>query len=305
MRLAVDPAVSSKSRRWPIVALAAALGALGLLVFMGLPRLSQPAGDASPTIAANTSTEAKPAPAGDGARSANLATHARHKHSHAVSKALQLDGPDYLEFARHWYAAPQTDSKGLFAATRTPIVADASCSARNEIKFATLESAIQAGVGVQSTQPLPMDALVQQVTQFWQLNGWYYQLSAAWDKDIPATYRVHYLRSREPAFGGEIERLPLQASDGIDAPALAQLLDSMPRTAEAQGATRGARIVHLLLAADDGDALQDMKILNGRPTSWMFGYGHCRTRNDGVAFCKCTDPATAHSHETAQHRVID
>ncbi len=230
--------------------------------------------------------------------------HKGHKHSHMVSPALQLAGPEYLEMHDRWFESPVMAGTQRFAATATPLSVDPSCARRAEMQHPTMESSIRSTIGVDTTQLIPLDALVQQVSQFWQHAGWYYQISARWEKDIPATYTLEHYRTRQADFQGVVERLPI-ANEPVDALSMAAKIDETLADAETRGAVRGARLVHLLIGGEEGDTLQDLKISNGRPIAWMFGYGHCRTKNDGTAFCACVDPATASKEQKHEHRVID
>jgi hypothetical protein len=237
--------------------------------------------------------------------SASTSQQKTRKHSHMLSPALQLAGPQYLEMHDRWFESPAMAGPQRFAMTATPLSVDSSCTRRAEMQHPTLESSIRSTIGVDTTQLIPLDALVQQASQFWQHDGWYYQLSARWEKDIPATYTLEHYRTRQADFQGVVERLPMTNSEPMDALGLAARIDETLVAAESRGAVRGARLVHLLIGGEDGDALQDLKISNGRPIAWMFGYGHCRTRSDSTAFCRCVDPATASKEAKDEHSVID
>lgn len=236
---------------------------------------------------------------------ANVAKPKTRKHSHMVSPALQLAGPEYLEMRDRWFEPPVMAGTQRFAATATPLSVDPSCARRAEMQHPTMESSIRSTIGVDTTQLIPLDALVQQASQFWQHAGWYYQLSARWEKDIPATYTMEHYRTRQADFQGVVERLPMANSEPMDALGMAAKIDETLADAESRGAIRGTRLAHLLIGGEEGDALQDLKISNGRPIAWMFGYGHCRTKSDGTAFCRCVDPATASKEAKDEHSVID
>ncbi len=227
------------------------------------------------------------------------------KHSHSVSRALQLEGPEYVDIRRGWFEPPRLESTQRFSPSSTPLSVDPSCTRRNEMQHASLETSIRKTVGVDTAQSIPLDALTQQVSQFWQRDSWFYQFSATWDKDIPATYTLEHYRTKQADFQGEVERLNVVDAGPMDAISMATRIEDALADAESRGAKRGARLVHLLLGGDEGDALQDLKIANGRPVAWMFGNGHCRLRNDGAAFCRCIDPTNATKEQKGEHSVID
>jgi hypothetical protein len=229
--------------------------------------------------------------------------HAHASHTHDVSPALKLEGSQYATVAQHWFDAPALQSAQRFAASTTPLVADTSCAQRPEMAYPTLEAAITQSTGMDLTQTTPTDALVQQITQFWQQDDWYYQLSAQWDKDSPATYRLNFFRAKQSDFAQDVEHLPLEQSEGVDIVSAGQRMDA--QLAQAAGAARGARVAHLLLSGAEGDALQDLKLVNGRPLAWMFGHGHCRVLQSGQAQCVCIDPHHTDAETLKSHRVMD
>jgi hypothetical protein len=227
------------------------------------------------------------------------------KHSHDISAALRLEGPEYIDIATRWFDPPVITKANQFVATSTPLNVDASCTRRGEMQYASLETSIRKSAGVDTTQPIPLDAIAQQVSQFWQHDGWFYQISAGWEKDIPAMYNLEYYRTRQADFQSGVERLPLANSTKLDALSMGERIDEIVAEAEAKGAKRGARMVQLLLGGSEGDSMQDLKIHNGRPVAWMFGYGHCRLRTDGKAYCKCVDAAKASQAQKGEYKVID
>lgn len=227
------------------------------------------------------------------------------KHSHSVSPELELVGSEYVELSNSWFDKPKLAAAQQFVASNTPISVDKSCSKRAEMTYPTLENSIRNSLGVDTTQTVPLDALTQQVSQFWQHDGWYYQFSATWEKDIPATYTLEHYRTKQADFQSAVERIAVKTSGVVDALAMAAKIEEVTAEAETRGAQRGARLVHMLLGGAEGDSLQDLKLSNGRPMAWMFGYGHCRLRADGTAFCKCVDPATATKEEHHDHKVRD
>ena len=247
--------------------------------------------------------------AGDLKASANVAAQhnklTKPKHSHSVSPELELVGSEYVEMSSSWFDKPKLAAAQQFVASNTPITVDKSCAKRAEMSYPTLENSIRNSLGIDTTQTVPLDALTQQVSQFWQQDGWYYQFSATWEKDIPATYTLEHYKTKQADFQNGVERIAVKTSGVIDALAMAAKIEEMTTDAEARGAKRGARLVHMLLGGAEGDSLQDLKLSNGKPLAWMFGYGHCRLRADGTAFCKCVDPATASKEEHDDHKVVD
>ena len=227
------------------------------------------------------------------------------KHSHSVSPELELVGSEYVEMSSSWFDKPKLAAAQQFVASNTPITVDKSCAKRAEMSYPTLENSIRNSLGIDTTQTVPLDALTQQVSQFWQQDGWYYQYSATWEKDIPATYTLEHYKTKQADFQSGVERIAVKSAGVIDALAMAAKIEEMTTDAEARGAKRGARLVHMLLGGTEGDSLQDLKLSNGKPLAWMFGYGHCRLRADGTAFCKCVDPATASKEEHDDHKVVD
>jgi hypothetical protein len=238
-------------------------------------------------------------------RARSTAKAARAAHSHGISAALQLEGVMYPELSAMWFDAPSFVGPDRFAASETPLQVDASCAGRTELKHRSFEAAIKATVALDTTQSVPTDALVQHVSQFWQHDGWFYQMSARWDKDIPATYVIEHFRSQHSDFEKQVERIASPQEPNADILSVRAKIDSVVEQAEHGGARRGSRLVHVLLGGQEGDALQDLKIKNGRPIDWMLGHGRCRVNNDGNAFCRCVDATQATEQQKHEHSVID
>jgi hypothetical protein len=248
-----------------------------------------------PVEQAEQSAHATPASAGK--------AHADTHHTHEVSPALKLEGNQYKQLTQYWFEAPVLQNAQQFAPSSTPLAVDQNCAQRPEVAHSTLEAAITTSTGIDLTQTTPTDALVQQLTQFWQQEGWYYQLSAQWDKDSPATYRLNFFRAKQSDFANDVERLPLEQSEGVDIVAAGQRMDT--QVAKVTGQARGARVAHVLLNGAQGDAMQDLKLVNGQPMAWMFGHGHCRVTQAGQAQCVCIDPQQSSAEAKKSHQVID
>jgi hypothetical protein len=70
---------------------------------------------------------------------AHAGKHTHGKHSHAISPALYLDGPEYVEMRSRWFDPPTwtNASPRAFAASSTPLSVDKSCAKRSEMQFAS------------------------------------------------------------------------------------------------------------------------------------------------------------------------
>ena len=234
-----------------------------------------------------------------------------HAHSHEIPEELDFSSDTDFRQREHWYEPASVDAEGNYLERATPMQLDASCANRPELAHATLESAIQAELGLSLKQATPDDVLVEEIAQFWQHDGQYFQISGRWDKDIPASYRVNHFKSRTADFSSDVEHLQLPGDangftppDVFDVLTLGRYIDDVLAQAQQRGASPGARLVHLLPSG--GDETLDLKLNNGRVVSWMFGNGRCQLRTTGDAYCRCAAVShPPHTENKEPYRVID
>jgi hypothetical protein len=236
------------------------------------------------------------------------------EHAHEIPAALDFSSSSDFHQREHWYEAAELDANGRYLARATPLELDASCAQRKELAHPTLEAAVNAELGITLQDVTPDDVLVEEIAQFWQQDGFYYQLSGRWDKDMPAAYELNHFRSGSADFSADVEHLPLPAdasgaapTGSIDVLSLGRYIDSVLALAQTQGASPGARLVHALPSA--GDETLDLKLNNGRVVSWMFGSGRCQLRTTGAAYCRCVasdqTPNTQTPENKEPYHVID
>jgi hypothetical protein len=236
----------------------------------------------------------------------------KHEHTHEIPEALDFSSSTDFRQREHWYEAAELAADGRYLARATPLELDASCVQRKELAHPTLEAAVNAELGITLQDVTPDDVLVEEIAQFWQQEGFYYQLSGRWNKDMPAAYELNHFRSRSADFSADVEHLPLPVdasgaspAGSIDVLSLGRYVDSVLALAQSQGASPGARLLHALPNA--GDETFDLKLNNGRVVSWMFGSGRCQLRTTGAAYCRCvvSDPQTQNPEDKESYHVID
>lgn len=263
-------------------------------------------------LSSRTTEKARTAPTPPASEAAKLETEQSEHHTHEVPIALNFSNDTDFRQQQHWYDAAQLDAEGRYLPRATPIQLDQSCAHYKELNHRTLESAIQAELGLTLTVPTPDDVLIEEIAQFWQHDGFYFQISGRWDKDIPASYQANYFRSSSADFRSNVEHLPLPATatrpapaGALDVIALGKYIDDVLAQAQKLGAKPGARLIHALPSG--GDDTQDLKLNNGRVVSWMFGPGRCQLRTTGDAYCRCVaDPNNPHETlDKESYRVID
>lgn len=231
-----------------------------------------------------------------------------HAHADLIVPAELV--PQLYAQRAHWYdPAPEAIS-----ADATPLQWHASCAHSPLSASNTLEALLKQLADWEWRDRTPDDILVEEIVQFWQHDGRYFQLAGRWQRDQPASYELTHFRADNPEMTLGVTQLPLpgDAPSAFDVLALGDYLDQSLRTVERQGAKRGARLLHAQPAGADG-AL-DLKLSNGQILSFAFGAGQCLRRNAGDAICHCSSPdadphsdaqASDHSPTEEPYRVVD
>jgi hypothetical protein len=234
------------------------------------------------------------------------------EHSHEAPEGLDFQSPDDFRQQAHWFETPNLGADGLFPIKQTPLQIDESCAGRTELSHASLEAALQANLGVDPREPAPDNILVEEIAQFWQLSGQYFQISGRWDRDMPPRYAIHHFSASDPQFSENVKNLPLPSAQEFVAPqsdldlqSLSEYFGRVITDAQSAGALIGSRLVHAM--PSPGDEAQDLKLNNGRVVSWMFGHGRCQLRTTGDAYCRCVSKSEVQPKSTEQEpfRVND
>jgi hypothetical protein len=234
------------------------------------------------------------------------------EHTHEVPEGLDFQSPDDFRQQAHWFEAPNLGADGLFPVKQTPMQIDASCAGRSELSHVSLEAALQANLGIDPREPTPDNVLVEEIAQFWQLSGQYFQISGRWDRDMPPRYVIHHFSASDPQFSENVKNLPLPSAQefvapqgGLDLQSLGEYFERTIQDAKSAGASIGSRLVHAM--PSPGDEAQDLKLNNGRVVSWMFGHGRCQLRTTGDAYCRCVSKSEVQPKSTEQEpfRVND
>jgi hypothetical protein len=282
-----------------LVKLTLALTVVAILLLLGLmwqyvPESKAPIVSVPSVPAANTQAEQS--------TRTSAAEKPRPVHAHEMPEGLDFDSPNDFRQQAHWFEAPVRDAAGLFTKQNTAMQIDASCAGRAELKHSSLEDAVQASLGVDVREAAPDNILVEEIAQFWQAEGKFFQISGRWDRDMPARYAMHHFSADDAAFSSNVKHLPLPNTPQLAAPTtavdvqtLGEYFDELMLSLQKKGAQIGSRLVHAM--PDAGDEAQDLKLNNGRIVSWMFGHGRCQRRTTGDAYCRCVADSTLPSTE--------
>lgn len=134
-------------------------------------------------------------------------------------------------------------------------------------------------------------------TQFWQYDGRYYQLTAVWDHDLPASYRIEFYRSVDKQMRHSIEQLSIADVDMQQADALTveyAFSDTVAAYKE-KGALMGANIKVGLLH-DSKQHAYEVTLLNGNPVIIAGHQVQCRADDKLQQLsCRC-DSQFNHAH---------
>lgn len=238
----------------------------------------------------------------------------RAAHTHTSKPELQFESPQDFRMEANWFKALSPNADGRFPTSNTPVKFDASCAGLRETSHTTLESAILKEAQFDPAQATPADALVQEIAQFWKLGDNYYKLAGRWERDQPATYRVHLFSAKNPDFSEPLRVMPLPEGLGaqVDLMTLGEALDREVTRAVGAGGERGARLTQVFYPSPSGNETYEVKLHNGQPVSWSFGHGRCQRKSDGDAYCRCVSSSAreaeiaGHTHNSKEeHRAKD
>lgn len=238
----------------------------------------------------------------------------RATHKHAERPELVFETPQDFRIEANWFKALSPNADGRFPTSSTPVKFDASCTGLREATHTTLESAILKEAQFDPAQATPADALVQEIAQFWKLADNYYKLAGRWERDQPATYRVHLFSAKNADFSEPLRVMPLPEGLGaqVDLMTLGEALDREVTRAVGAGGERGARLTQVFYPSPTGNETYEVKLHNGQPVSWSFGNGRCQRKSDGEAYCRCVSSSSreaqiaGHTDNTKEeHRAKD
>ncbi|MBS1983314.1 MAG: hypothetical protein JST16_04005 [Bdellovibrionales bacterium] len=188
-------------------------------------------------------------------------------------------------------AEPVFASPGKYKGTKVAIVWDASCRGHLLAKQNELTHLVFSRTGLSGEKQFPRNAHVQEITQFWQQDHSYYQMSATWTSSVPAAYRIEFFVSSDPNFSRDIRRLPIPdlrrpASVGVEI--ALRTINKTLQEAKAQGAQEGARRELLSVASPQSNGEPKyIRYLNAQPVEYREAGLHCVGSVGSSSTCRC------------------
>jgi hypothetical protein len=220
---------------------------------------------------------------------------AEEAHEHAMEELAAQPLPDrplYQRQSAH-FAPPAMLGEHNFATSLTKAVLDPSCQARALKPEASvpIETQLMETLGISGAARIPDDAFFESLTQFYQRDQRYYQISAvAKPASRPPRYTLEYYSAADAEMQADArsEPLPFPEPAEIDALSVKQLFESMLANEQSLGAILGGRVLQLRVTGGDNQEDQEIQFFNGKPVQWAFGTGLCQlTAKQDSAICRC------------------
>lgn len=281
------PSVPSTSPRKGavVVSIALALVACAILYVRYAPGSALSEGASADPVAQDTEPHAHADPA---APAVSL---------EAASVAPAQPAPPYYRLREHWWTPPASDRLD----SRTELRRDPSCANNTFLgSAATVEDLIATHASVRTIDDLER-MFYNKDRRFFQRAGRYQSITADWDYQTPARYRVNWFSSSSPTFEGDVraESLPLGPTDTLDAIEARELIDSIVSGNESGTTTAGGRFLAVSVAESPTTPRIEIGYMNNRPTAVEFEGGECRTLESGeAALCHCNSSRKGeHKHE--------
>ncbi len=141
-------------------------------------------------------------------------------------------------------------------------------------------------------------SLFKEYSKFWQHENMFYQLTAVWDYDVPARYRMEFFRSTSPQMNqsiDQIESIHFNSSQLYDAIQVNSLMTHVIEDYQDSGAVVGSDIV-IITTSDNKNQVHEITFLNDMPVQWSAANSQCQMNNDySVMNCSC-EMADSHVH---------
>ncbi|WP_395373086.1 hypothetical protein [Marinicella sp. W31] len=202
-----------------------------------------------------------------------------------------------LDIKKHWFDVP--NSITYDKAESAVFVYDSSCTG-DEIfdnRLSLMEAMMNTLALDVNLQP-KSQTLFREYSRFWSFEEHYYQLTAVWDYDVPARYRLEFYKSPVPEMNQAIEQLydSSFSSDKLyDALSVEEIMDTVLNQQLQKGAVKGAEILVSVITDQVGMG-HEVTFLNSLPVSWAVEDNSCFMTSDfDTLQCGC-DASATHQH---------
>lgn len=212
----------------------------------------------------------------------------------ATSPAASLTGlseEDANWPSTQWFVAPPFVAPGQYPNVPTKFSFTKSCdSQKEELEKKDLGNTLHTTHGIDATTQFPNRLRIETLSQFYTLNGRYFQVSMNTTGAVPPVYELSLVASSHPQFQGDVATLPvpgLAEGSVLDAPSALAAVSRLLQQAKDQGALEGARTMSVQSHAPNGDVLV-AEVQNGRIVGYFQPGLNCLyARSDNSLKCVC------------------
>lgn len=190
----------------------------------------------------------------------------------AASQGMAV-ASEAFDLQNHWFDSPVKSASAL---TSKMTFSSAQCAQQTLGKRSiTSQDFVQNQLSLQSYSI--SQSLFRDYTQFWQLGEDYYQLSAVWDYDVPASYRIEFYRSSDPKFNRDVIQLSVADTpiESVDALSVESIFEQTISSYKAQGARMGSNI-KVNIVQDVNNTPYEVTFLNQSPVVVAANQFNCR-----------------------------
>lgn len=190
----------------------------------------------------------------------------------------------------YWFKSADMADESHFLTPTIPISTESGCEEYDALQKTDIASALQSALGVSGSSVYPDDMHLNTISQFWSKDRSYFQISAVWKTDSPATYRIEFFRFDNPELAGQPETIAIpQDNSQLDAFEAQNLIKGILNQAIAEGASPGARVLEGRVSSPNFRNDSEIVWVNGIPISWVSPQVTCLTAEDlSQAKCRCT-----------------
>lgn len=219
------------------------------------------------------------------------------------SNPIQFDTFDKrgFPFKKHWFKRPTLASEGRFLVKPKPFEARGECQSINNLSdLESLEAYFEHVLGVDTSVRSPKSYHISSLTQFWEHEGWYYQITARWQNNFPPSYFLEYYRFNNPDLHGtpELVTSMVPTNETVDVLSAQNYIREELATAESIGANPGASIIEGQVTTgenhdpstkveEDSKNLNQFTLLNGKVVNWSQNSGLTCQTEDSKVVCHC------------------
>lgn len=170
---------------------------------------------------------------------------------------------------------------------------DRQCAGQTGIKpTLNVRENLRQRLALRLSAQLEEEAFFTERTRFWELDGTYYQMTAVWDRDMPATYRLEFYQSPSPDFDREVSLAepPPGMPQSVDALSALEFVDHTLRDYQARGAVSGGKILVTRVIDQAARESHELTFLNDALINWSFNQGLCLMNAEfNQLDCRCEE----------------